>query len=296
MMRNKRGLTLIELLVAVVLTAVIGLTVVRMLQTMQRSSTGQLQQVDMQSNVRSAALAVPTELREIGYDSLITFIPAGIDAIESDLEEIQATRVRFRASRGMGIYCELEPSETVLRIARPLFAHRDPAPEDTFLIFTEREKLISGDDQWLPLPVASIDPNSTCGGRPALALTLTAPNKINGGVVIMGAPVRYFETMEYGLMVTGGRAWLGARSISKAEVNLTPVLGPLQNPGGFSLRYFDNNGLEVAAGGDPRLVRRVEITLNGETEGRVSLAGATQSQPGAWRLVTQVTLRNTLRQ
>ncbi len=293
-MRNQRGLTLIELLVAVVLTAVIGLTVVRMLQTMQRSSTGQVQQVDMQSSVRSGALAIPAELREIGYDSLIDFLPAGIDAIESDLEEILATRVRFRASRGMGIYCELEPSETVLRIARPLFAHRDPEPEDTFLIFTEREKLISADDQWLPLPVIGIDPNSNCAGRPAIALTTT--NKINTGVVLLGAPVRYFERMEYGLMVTGGRAWLGARSVSKAEVNLTPVLGPLQNPGGFSLRYFDNAGNVVVAGGDPRLVRRVEITLNGETEGRVSLAGATQSQPAAWQLVTQVTLRNTLRQ
>lgn len=295
-MRNQRGLTLIELLVAVVLTAVIGLTVVRMLQTMQRSSTGQLQQVDMQSSVRSAALAIPTELREIGYDSLITFAPAGIDAIEADLEEIQSTRVRFRASRGMGIFCQVDPTLTELRIAKPLFAHRDPQTTDTFLLFTDGEKLISADDQWLPLPVASIDPNSTCGGRPAMALTLTSPTKVNMGVVIMGAPVRYFETMEYGIMVTGGRAWLGARSLSKGEVNLTPVLGPLQNPGGFSLRYFDNAGNVVAAGGDPRLVRRVEITLNGETEGRVSLAGATQSQPAAWQLVTQVSLRNTLRQ
>ncbi len=293
-MRNQRGLTLIELLVAVVLTAVIGLTVVRMLQTMQRSSTGQLQQVDMQSNVRSAALAIPTELREIGYDSLTTFLPAGIDAIESDLEEIQATSVRFRASRGLGIYCEIDPSKTVLQIARPLYAHRDPDPSDTFLIFTEQEKLISGDDQWLPLPVTAIDRNSNCGGRPAVALTTTNP--ILTSVVLIGAPVRYFERMEYGLMVTGGRAWLGVRSISAGDVNLTPVLGPLQNPGGFGLRYFDNNGLEVPAGGDPRLVRRVELTLNGETEGRVSLAGATQSQPAAWRLVTQVTLRNTLRQ
>lgn len=293
-MRNQRGLTLIELLVAVVLTAVIGLTVVRMLQTMQRSTTGQLQQVDMQSNVRSAALAIPTELREIGYDSLIDFLPAGIDAIESDLEEIQATRVRFRASRGMGIYCEIDPSFTVLRFARPLLAHRDPAITDTFLIFTEREKLISGDDQWLPFRVTNIDLNSNCGGRPAIALTTTDP--LLPTVVLMGAPMRYFERMEYGLMVTGGRAWLGARSLSKNEVNLTPVLGPLQNPGGFSLRYFDNAGNVIAAGGDPRLVRRVEVTLNGETEGRVSLAGATQSQPAAWRLVTQVTLRNTLRQ
>lgn len=300
-MRNQRGLTLIELLVAVVLTAVIGLTVVRMLQTMQRSTTGQLQQVDMQSNVRSAALAIPSELREIGYDS-IAEIGGGLAAIFPDLQVIEATRVQFRAARGFGLYCQIDPNFLEVRLARPEFGHREPRLTDEFLMFVEKEEAISGDDQWLPLPVTAIDLNSTCGGRPAIALTTTAPLTKPGGEKIVvssvfaGAPVRYFERMEYGLMVTGGRAWLGVRSLSAGDVNLTPVLGPLQNPGGFGLRYFDNAGNVVAAGGDPRLVRRIEITLNGETEGRVSLAGATQSQPAAWQLVTQVTLRNTLRQ
>ncbi len=295
----QRGFTLIELLVAMVITATMGTVIVKMVQTSQRVSRAQMQQVDMQSNVRTATLALPNELKEIGYDSNTTN-PVPAAAISTDLVTLGANTITFDAARGFGLLCGV-PTLTEMRIARPFYGIRDPLVADRFLLFVENDENTGIDDLWIPLTVTAVDPASNCGAVPAIRLTFPTPSAYPGGPNLalsqlkVNSPIRVYERMQYGLLAAGGRSWLGARSISQGELNLTPVLGPLANGTGVGFRYFDSANNEVLPGGNVQLVRRIQVTINGETTGRTNLAGASQTQVGVYQLVTDVALRNSLR-
>ena len=112
-----------------------------------------------------------------------------------------------------------------------------------------------------------------------------------------GSPVRFFEVMEYSLYQTGGRSWLGARSLTAGEVAPQPVLGPLRAGTGFALRYFDRDNQIINPGdaGRYRDIRVIEITLRGETNSAVSRTDRGALAIKADSLVTRVALRNALR-
>ena len=64
-MRNHRGFTLVELLVVLLIMVVVTGGIYKLLNSTQRLSRAQAERVDLQSNVRTASLVIPNELREI---------------------------------------------------------------------------------------------------------------------------------------------------------------------------------------------------------------------------------------
>ena len=68
MNRSRRGFTLVELLVVMVLVTMLSAVVGRVMINGLRVSRAQMVQAGLQSNVRVGGLVVPLELREIGYD------------------------------------------------------------------------------------------------------------------------------------------------------------------------------------------------------------------------------------
>ena len=64
-MSRRRGFTLVEVLLALVIMGVVAGAIYRLLNTNQRLSLAQAEQVSLQSNVRTGSLLVPSELREL---------------------------------------------------------------------------------------------------------------------------------------------------------------------------------------------------------------------------------------
>ena len=142
-MLNRRGLTLLELLISIILVAIVGLATTSVVRSMMNTTTAQVQVAAAQGNARSGILALPQELREVGYDTV-----AATGATDSDLLSIGVNRITFRAMRGAGITCGT-PTLTEFRIRKPVSGARIPLATDGYLLYLESDPNQSGDDQWV---------------------------------------------------------------------------------------------------------------------------------------------------
>ena len=75
-MTTRRGFTLIELMIGLILMLAVAAVTYQLLVNTQRVSRSQNQHIGMQDNVRSGALIVGNELREVGYDQITAAGPA----------------------------------------------------------------------------------------------------------------------------------------------------------------------------------------------------------------------------
>jgi len=289
-------MTLIELLLVIVVLAIVGTAVGRILITSFRVSRDQMVQADMQSNVRLGGLALPLELREIGYDSSIV-----TNAVTSDIEAVGTDWVQFRAMRGIGYTCAISAGLTEFRVFSPMQGYRNPVQLDGFLLYVENDPNTGVDDQWLPLSVTNIDYASTCGADPAISFTVTVPDyygpDLTASQVKVGGPIRFYERMRFGRMVDAdGMTYMGARSISQGDASYLALAGPVDPVNGIGLRYYRRDGIEVAAAAvNPNDIRTIDITLRGLTSQAVNLAGTLPRGNNRMLVQTRVALRNTLR-
>ena len=283
-MRNHRGFTLVELMVVLIIMLTVTAGMYKLLNTTQRLSRAQAERVDLQSNVRTAALVVPSELREIN-----TVVGGAAD--KNDITDKQQTSITYRAMRGVGFVCEaVSASQFRVRIDT-WSGERTPAiNRDSVYVFFLGTSLTT--DSWEHGKITNVSTGTNCPGAvPAYTLTLNAA--LAGGVPTVGTPVRTFEVMKLELYNEGGKSWLGARSVSGNDPSSQPLLGPLRAVDGFSLQYLNAAGGAAAALGD---IKSVKLTVRGETSQRVSTGGG--NSVNAYMqdsLVTQVSLRNAFR-
>ncbi|MEP6590668.1 MAG: prepilin-type N-terminal cleavage/methylation domain-containing protein [Gemmatimonadota bacterium] len=300
-MLRRRGVTLIEMLIGIVLIAIIGAALTKVLSTMLNTSGAQITIANSIGEARNGATLLPQELREVGYDTNITTLSA-----RTDLLAIATRRISFRAMRGMGITCGT-PTLTEFRILKPIIGQRLPRDTDDFLLFVENDPNAGFDDQWLPMLVTSIDVNSTCGTDAAIKFTLSAPPlvKSTSPTVDMaisqhrvGGPIRWYERVEYGPFIDGttGKTFVGVRSISLGETVLSPIIGPIPDSTHFTLTYFDAAGAVLdPTSANPLRVRSIGVGMTTITERVASLAGTTTRSLRQYPMYTRVALRNSLR-
>lgn len=273
---DRRGFSLIELLVVVVLMGIIGAALTRVLLNMQRSSRAQSERVTMQGNLRAGIAFVPTELRDLSTD----------DIIDADPDHIE-----YRAMRATGVACNATATNITLRNSL-LFTYRPiVAGRDSLFIFVEDEVSLASDDQWVAAGIAGVG-NANCpDGAAGTLLTLAAPSAAYTGALpqmVFDAPVRTFERMELALYTADGRSWLGARSISAGEPSLQPVLGPLAADSGLRLIYRNGTG---SVTGTIANMRTIDVTLFGETGMPISAAyGGPQIASDS--IIARIRLRN----
>jgi prepilin-type N-terminal cleavage/methylation domain-containing protein len=299
-MLSRRGFSLVELLISIVLLGILGVASFRIVQSMMNTTTGQVEIARAQGNGRSGVLALPQELREVGFDTL----PIAGGAV-SDLEAIAAHRLTVKAMRGLGVTCGT-PTLTEFRIRKPTLGVRPPLPSDGFLLYVESDPNLGQDDQWAPLVVTAIDLNSTCGADSAIAFTLAAAPIVDPGTStamaisqhFVGGPIRWFERMEYGPMIdpVSRKAFVGARSLSLGEPSLRAVIGPIADTTAFSFTYYGPTGTVLnPASASPLDVRSIGVALTTVGERVTSLAGTTKRAFYRFPVATRVALRNTLR-
>jgi hypothetical protein len=296
-MLNRRGITLVELMVGIVMMGVIGVALLKVFTSLMGTSSSQVRLAASQGEARIGTLMLPQEFREIGYDT----VPG--TSRSSDLISIAADNLTFLASRGVGITCGTF-NATEFKIRRSVIGQRMPVVSDTFVLFLEVEKSTGSDDRWVPMDVTAIDYNTTCDGSdPAITLTLAAAPKFTPGgadIVLtnhqMGGPIRWMERVQYGPVQSGGEWFLGRRSVSLGEGSYTPVIGPLVNAAGVAFTYYNAAGTALDPTTAPPInVRSIRVSLSTVTEGTVALAGNTNRSTTSFPVVTRVSLRNTLR-
>jgi prepilin-type N-terminal cleavage/methylation domain-containing protein len=281
-MPQRRGFTLIEVLIALIIMGVVTGAIYRLLNSSQRLSLAQAEQVSLQSNVRTGSLVVPNELRELG-----TFV-AGSFEQNDIITPLDDDAITYRAMRGLGFVCQA-PAGTELRIAKSTWTGlRAPAANrDDGYLFNDKDPDDDGDDEWLPVTITAVSEQANaCGGAAGYVLTTAvAPPAVE-----VYTPVRLYEVMELKLHSADGEWWLGARSVAAGEA-VQPVLGPL-TADGFRLEYLNSLGAPTA---DEKAIKSIRVTVRGLTEDAVRQGGFGAMGHPEDVLVTQLMLRNSIR-
>lgn len=282
-MPQRRGFTLVEVLIALVIMGIVTGAIYRLLDTNQRISLAQAEQVSLQSNVRTGSLVVPNELRELNT------VLGSLDATQNDITVAEDDKIEYRAMRGLGLVCQ-GPGGNELWIAKSSWTGlRAPAGDrDNMYLFVDGDPDEDELDAWLQVDITSaIEEAGGCGAADAYKLTTAAVLP----AVPVYTPVRLYETMRLELYAdAAGEWWLGARSVN-VEPNLQPVLGPLTEDG-FDLDYLDSVGNETA---DKTAIRSIRVSVRGLTDEAVRAGGFTALAHPEEELVTQVLLRNSIR-
>ena len=282
-MRNHRGFTLVELLVVLLIMVVVTGGIYKLLNTTQRLSRAQTERIDLQSNVRTASIVIPAELREIN-----TVVGAAPPSPKVDILDMQPTSITYRAMRGMGFVCA-GTTTTQLRLSG-WTGYRAAAATDSVYVFSDgADPNVGSDDDWLPRRVTGTVPGNTCGGAPATTLNIDA---LPAPAPTTGTPVRVYEVMKLSLYASDGQYWLGAQSLS-ANAQMQPLLGPLKAATGLNFQYLNATGGNAAVASD---VKSIVVTIRGVTGQQVSTGGGNAHNAVLEdQLVTQVSLRNALR-
>src|SRR2546428_8095290 len=88
----RRGFTLIELMIALVLLGMVSAAVYKVLVNNQRVYLAQTQTIDLQQNIRAAAAILPAEFREL-------------DASDGDIAAMGPPSLQIRAIRQLSFIC-----------------------------------------------------------------------------------------------------------------------------------------------------------------------------------------------
>jgi prepilin-type N-terminal cleavage/methylation domain-containing protein len=318
-MTTRRGFTLVELLVGLILLLAVGAVTYQLLVNTQRVSRSQSQRIGMQDNGRSGSFIIASELRELGYDqitatSLLAItakIPANLLTVgtNSDLRAIGPDSITYRAPRGLGYTCNLTVTAGTTADAvvinkdldaRKWQAYRSLTTTDSLMLFLENDPKTAADDMWLTVGLTAAQSAQNCpNGDPGIrfriqipaALNITATDLLNQAP--LGNPVRAFELMQMRSYASNGQVWLGMRARPlTAGTTIEPVLGPLSGAAqGLTFTYRDATNATTNVADN---VRSVQISLQPMSSEMVRTTGRYASTD-IDTVTTRVSLRNALR-
>jgi len=264
-MGERRGFTLVELLIVAVLGVIVVGATYQMILTSQRAYTIQTAQIQGQQTVRAGIDILFNELRELSGP-------------EGDILTMTSSQIKVRVMRAFGLVCNVGIFGSPIRVKK---IGRFFESGDSIVVFADNDPAISTDDTILSGAVSSIDTTQSCTGTdtaqslavPALFIALLAGERVR-----LGAPVRGFEVYTYGLFSVDGDYYLARQSGSTTE----PLVGPLSS-NGVSFTYLDVFGNVTT---DPTAVSQIEVTLRSKS----NVSG--DRGPVADSLTTAIYLRN----
>ncbi len=288
----RRGFTLIELMIALVLLGLVSTAVYKVLVNNQRVYLAQTQTIDLQENIRAAAAILPAEFREL-------------DAADGDIGGMGPDSIQIRAMRQLSFVCATPVlgggiGQIALWIrTTPIYGNRQTFRDgDSILVYWEGDPAIRSDDQWLPAKLQKAPDPGFCADsgvatNPAFVLTLQ-PQWINNpvlnraGAISTGAMVRGFDKVAYRVyQSTDGNWYLGQRNPAQGGT-IQPVVGPLTGANGVTFTYYDTAGVQTNV---PTQVAQIEIVLRARTTAPIRGADGVQTYK-IDSVLTRVALRN----
>ncbi len=269
--RSDSGFTLVEFLVYLVISVVAIGAIFQLVIGQGRLYSKQRELIDVRSSLREAAAFLAWELRQ----------PS---ASGGDIYSISPDSFAVRSIQGSAIICAEHGTSLRFGLVAVSGELEDTA-DDSVLVFAAGA-VGPADDQWRVVKpvrfwdapgggVASCfwgDPDIGKGradksdagagwnGYPVPDTVIEISGNMNN--VYMGAPIRSFRKVQYGIYQEDGRWWLGRRvGAAAAYERLT---GPLRAPqdSGLVFTWYDQAGNVT---NDPADVALVEVILRGES-------------------------------
>ncbi len=298
---SRRGFTMIELLVALVLLGLVSAAIYRVLVNNQRLYMAQTQRIDLSSNIRAASTILPAEFREI-------------DAFDGDILAMTATSIDVRAMRWLSFVC-VPPAlnganagnQMIIRgrqVGDPMFFGSRFINEsrDSLLIYLDGNQTTRLDDYYVPARIAATPGNQNCpavGAVPAQPGTRIVfdgnflPGTNVAGAITTGAPVRGFERVRYLLyQPAGDTSWfLGYQPLDPGGSSPQPLVGPLLT-NGLTFQYFNAAGAVTAV---RTQVARIDITVRARSAVAVRGGGQAPRRAIVDSITTSVAVRNNRR-
>lgn len=254
---TSRGVSLVELLVALTLSGLLAAAAAGVLGRTQSFYRAAVQQIDVSQSLRVAGAFLPAELREL-------------DAVDGDVVAMTPTAVTIRAARQLAALCRTPlpgdaPGSVSLTLRAPLLSElRDFNPAtDSLWIFRDGDPLSPEDDDWIAAAITTLAPDSCPDGGAGRRVTafsrLAAGQTMEEGRIAAGTPVLGFETVTYRLYrsSTDRRWYVGMETAS----DLQPVLGPVTDDG-LAFTYLDSSGATAL---QPAQVSVIEFRVRART-------------------------------
>jgi len=249
--RERRGFTMIEIIVSLVIGLILLSSVVQMMIVQGKGYRKQREQVDVRETAREAAALLSWDLRQAAV--------AG-----SPFVVMGANTVTLRSPRGLGTICAKHavlPRYALWKTAGSIQATVD----DTALVYQ------IGRGGWNKLKITNVGTAAgmgvnACawpGARPPDMVVEFAVNAVTDTSYIkVGAPFRNFRKVEYAEFQQNGRWWLG-RKVGNAG-SYEQLTGPLLAPGanGLAFTYYDTLG---AVSANANAIGTVAFTLRTES-------------------------------
>jgi prepilin-type N-terminal cleavage/methylation domain-containing protein len=246
----RRGFSLIELVVGLVLGVFVLSGVVQMMIVQGRGYRKQREVIDVRETAREAAALIAWDLRQ----SLVG---------ESPIAAMGPGMVALRSQRGLGTICAkhpLLPRYGLWKTGGNVLAGID----DSALVYQ------MGRDQWTALKITSVGTPAAMGVTacawpgarpPDVVVEFAVGAKTDTSYIKVGAPFRSFRRVEYAEYQLNNRWWLG-RKVG-AATSYDQLTGPLVSPpSGLTFAYYDTLGAVTT---NPSAVASIAFTLHAES-------------------------------
>jgi len=247
---DRRGFTLIELIVGMVLGLIVLTAVVQTMVVQGRGYRKQREMIDVRQTAREAVALLSWDLRQsmIGGSPLAAMAPG---------------MVALRSPRGLGTICGKHaslPRYGLWKTGGNIVAGVD----DSALVYQ------LGRDKWTVLKITAVGTPAAMGVTacawpgarpPDVVVEFGVGTKTDTSYIKVGAPFRNFRRVEYAQYQLNNRWWLGRRV--GAATSYEQLTGPLVAPAnGLKFSYYDTLGAVTT---NPSAVGSIAFTLRTES-------------------------------
>lgn len=264
-MNRRNGFSILEVLIATMISFMVVASAYQLLMSQTRLLATQTAVIDTRDTNRRVAVMLSSDLRNAS-------------AVGGDLYTITEDSVVLRSYRTTGTAC----SGTIPFSSSRYLGLRNVVGEfqaDSARVYSLTNnrwytfnvtEVWNGSDAWTSgqSSVCFWADSTVSSPRPQVAIKLTGP--VDSLLAVgVGANVRVFQRIKYGLYPRNNRWWMGRQVGGGAWEHLTgPLLSP--NNGGLKFTYYDANDVVTT---DPALVSYVEFILQSESAGKISGRG-----------------------
>jgi len=248
---DRRGFSLIELVVGFVVGMLVLTGVVQMMIVQSRGYRKQREVVDIRETAREASAVLSWDLRRsvVGGNGPAAIGPGS---------------VTLRSPRGVGTICARHA--TLARYGLWKTGGNILATVDDSAVVYQL-----GRDKWVALKITAVGTPAAMGVTacawpgarpPDVVVEFAVGAKTDTSYIKVGAPFRGFRRVQYSEYQLNGRWWLGRKT--GAAASYEQLTGPLLSPvsGGVAFTYYDTLG---ALTSNPAALGSVAFTLRTES-------------------------------
>lgn len=328
--RRRRGFTLAELVVALLVFSLLSGAILTLVVRQQRFYGDAAEVIKVQNELRQGSAVLPIDLRAISTgDTLVNTLASRNNA---DIYARSDKAIEFRRIYGTSVLCRRRstaPFDTIMLVPKTLSSgaalttwSATPAVGDSLLILDDGKLVGAGDDRWRTYDVKQITtvtgpaacPVKTMAdqtpllapadaGNPSFYIIISPPLD---STVLVQSPVRVFRRARYELYQSSDGLWyLGYSECSRKHVtasrcsNLTPVSGPYRpytngDPAssGLVFTYRDSLGTLLDATAASRQIARIDVVMRSQTQRAVTRTGSGAGDVYGDTLVLSIGIRN----